>query len=296
MRIERLENSKHKQERVLVYLEDGTLLRITGAELLQFGLYQGLDLPPETLEELRAAARRSDTRRRGASMASGRMLSKKELTERLTKKGASPDDAAETADWLEDLGAVDDAAYAGVIVRHYGGMGYGAARVRQELHRRGVPKELWDEALEQLAAGEGALSLPEGVEAVCRGGVLTLCMAETAPEETVLRRGENPYGAGYLVVSRSPMEGALALRCGAEQRLTARCWRREDRLTLPDGRGARSLKRLMAERGVRPENRRKIPVLCVDGVAAAAWGIGVDRSFLPEPSGEGIYYIIMRES
>lgn len=56
MRIERLENSKHKQERVLVYLEDGTLLRITGAELLQFGLYQGLDLPPDTLEELRAAA------------------------------------------------------------------------------------------------------------------------------------------------------------------------------------------------------------------------------------------------
>ena len=42
MRIERLENSKHKQERVLVYLEDGTLLRITGAELLQFGLYHGL--------------------------------------------------------------------------------------------------------------------------------------------------------------------------------------------------------------------------------------------------------------
>ena len=151
MRIERLENSKHKQERVLVYLEDGTLLRITGAELLQFGLYQGLDLPPETLEELRAAARRS------ASMASGRMLSKKELTERLTKKGASPDDAAETADWLEDLGAVDDTAYAGVIVRHYGAMGCGAARVRQELHRRGVPKELWDEALKQLPPPQEAI-------------------------------------------------------------------------------------------------------------------------------------------
>ena len=33
-------------------------------------------------------------------------------------------------------------------------MGYGAARVRQELHRRGVPKELWDEALEQLPPPE----------------------------------------------------------------------------------------------------------------------------------------------
>ena len=35
MRIERIEKSKHKQERVLVHLEDGNILRITGAELLQ---------------------------------------------------------------------------------------------------------------------------------------------------------------------------------------------------------------------------------------------------------------------
>ena len=52
MRIARIEKSKHKQERVLVYLEDGSILRITGAELLQFGLYQGLDLTPETLAAL----------------------------------------------------------------------------------------------------------------------------------------------------------------------------------------------------------------------------------------------------
>ena len=93
MRIERLENSKRKQERVLVHLEDGNILRITGAELLQFGLYQGLDLTAETLAALEAAARRSDTKRRGANMAAGRMLSKKELTTRLTKKGAAPEDA-----------------------------------------------------------------------------------------------------------------------------------------------------------------------------------------------------------
>ncbi len=157
MRIERLENSKHKQERVLVYLEDGSILRITGAELLQFGLYQGLDLPPDVLADLQAAARRSDTKRRGANMAAGRMLSKKELTSRLTKKGAAPEDAADTADWLEELGAVDDAAYAGVIARHYGAMGYGPGRVRQELHRRGVPRELWDAALAQLPPPQEAI-------------------------------------------------------------------------------------------------------------------------------------------
>ena len=157
MRIERLENSKRKQERVLVHLEDGNILQITGAELLQFGLYQGLDLTPETLAALEAAARRSDTKRRGANMAAGRMLSKKELTSRLTRKGASPEDAADTADWLEELGAVDDAAYAGVIARHYGTLGYGPARVKQELHRRGIPKELWDGALAQLPPAQDTI-------------------------------------------------------------------------------------------------------------------------------------------
>ena len=30
-------------------------------------------------------------------------------------------------------------------------MGYGPARVREKLYEKGVPRELWDEALEELA-------------------------------------------------------------------------------------------------------------------------------------------------
>ena len=157
MRIDRIEKSKHKQERVLVFLEGGDLLRITGAELLRFGLYKGMDLTPELVVELQAAAQKSELKQTAARMASGQMLSKKEVQRRLTKKGATEQEAEKTADWLESLGAVDDAGYAGVIVRHYGAMGYGAGRVRQELHRRGVPKELWDAALEQLPPPEEAI-------------------------------------------------------------------------------------------------------------------------------------------
>ena len=152
------------------------------------------------------------------------------------------------------------------------------------------------EALERLAAGEGVLALPGGAEAVCRDGVLTLRPAAAPPEETVLREGENPFGGGWILVSRTPMEGGLALRCGPGQVLTARRWRRDDRLALAESRGARSVKRLLAERGVTPEKRETIPVLCVDGAAAAVWGVGTDRSFLPEVSGENIYYIIMGEN
>ena len=158
MRIERIEKSKHKQERVLVFLEGGDLLRITGAELLRFGLYKGMDLSPALVVELQAAAQQSQLKQTAARMASGRMLSKKEVQHRLTKKGATEEQAADTADWLETLGAVDDEGYAGVIVRHYGAMGYGPGRVKQELHRRGVPRELWDEALETAPDAQETLA------------------------------------------------------------------------------------------------------------------------------------------
>lgn len=157
MRITRIENSKHVQERVLVYLEEGDPLRVTSHELLQFGLYQGMDLSPELVVQLQNAGKRSESRVKAARMASGRMLSRKELTDRLSRKGIDLDTAEETADWLESLGAVDDAAYAGVIVRHYAASGYGPGRVRQELQKRGIPRALWDEALTQLPDSADAI-------------------------------------------------------------------------------------------------------------------------------------------
>lgn len=155
--IERIQPSLHKKDRVLVYLTGGDLLRITPEELLRFGLRPDQELTEDVLEELRRAAARSQTRQRAAELASGRMLSRKELSDRLVKKGADPQEAQETAQWLADLGAVDDAAYAGVIARHYAAMGYGPGRVRQELQRRGVPRDLWEDALAQLPDPEEAI-------------------------------------------------------------------------------------------------------------------------------------------
>ena len=156
MRIVKIKNSKHVQERVLVYLEEGDPLRITSHELLQFGLYQGMDLSPAVVVQLQASGKRSESRVKAARLASGRMLSRKELMDRLNRKGIDLDTAEETADWLEELGAVDDAAYAGVIARHYGGS-YGPGRVRQELQKRGIPRELWDDALAQLPDSAGTI-------------------------------------------------------------------------------------------------------------------------------------------
>ena len=159
MKVERIERSKHKQERVLVYLEGGDLLRITEGELLRFGLSAGLDIDAETVVELQRSAARSEMRVRAANMVSARPLSRRELTKRLCEKGAAEADAEETADWLEEIGALNDGDYAAMLARHYSGAGYGEAKIRDELYRRGVPRELWEEALS---------ALPEAQETIMR--------------------------------------------------------------------------------------------------------------------------------
>lgn len=122
-------------------------LRITEDELLHFGLYTGLDIDDATVVELQKCSARSQTKARAANMISARPLSRRELEKRLRDKGATDEDAASAADWLENIGALDDAAYAAMLVRHYSAAGYGAARIRDELFRRGVPREHWEDAL-----------------------------------------------------------------------------------------------------------------------------------------------------
>ena len=157
MRIVELKPSRHGQGRFLAKLEDGDILRLTEEELLRFRLRQGMELDGEALEALRASAKASKAKAAAANIIGSRALSKRELTRRLVKKGNDETDAQAAADWLEDIGAVNDAAYAASLVRHYGEKGYGPARVREELRRRGVDRALWDEALEELPDPAGIL-------------------------------------------------------------------------------------------------------------------------------------------
>ena len=150
MRLEEVKRYERRKGRLLVKLEDGDILRVTEEELLRFGLRAGMELDEEQLAALRASARASSAKAQAANIIGSRALSKHDLEKRLMKKGADEADAKAAADWLEGIGAVDDASYAAALARHYGERGYGPARVREELRRRGVPRELWDAALEEL--------------------------------------------------------------------------------------------------------------------------------------------------
>lgn len=170
----------------MVKLEDGNILRVTEEEVLRFSLAAGMELDDESLEALDESAQRSAVRAAAASMIGSRPLSKKELTRRLVRKGADEEDAGEAADWLEDIGAVNDREYAAMLVRHYAGKGYGRARIREEMYRRGVDRELWDQALEELP--DQSETLDRLIQKKCRGDLSDRREVRRV-SDSLLRRG-----------------------------------------------------------------------------------------------------------
>lgn len=150
MRIERIEASKHKKGRVLVFLEDGACLKITEQELLDFGLRGGDELSPAQLKKLKEAAGVSNTKATAADLIGKRAMSRANLEKKLREKGASEAEARYAGEWLEAIGALNDAEYAAIVARHYGQMGYGPRYVQEKLREKGVPRELWEDALEHL--------------------------------------------------------------------------------------------------------------------------------------------------
>ena len=150
MRIDRIEASKHKRGRVLVFLADGSLLKVTEQELLTFGLRSGDELDEETLTRLKEAAGVSNIKTTAADLVGRRAMSRRDLEKKLQEKGASETEARYAGEWLEAIGALDDGAYAAALVRHCGDMGYGPRRAREKLREKGVPQELWDVALDEL--------------------------------------------------------------------------------------------------------------------------------------------------
>ena len=190
MRIDRIESSRHKKGRVLVFLEDGACLKITEQELLDFGLRSGDELSPALLAKLKEAAGISNTKATAADLIGKRAMSRCHLEQKLREKGASQAEARYAGEWLEAIGALNDAEYAAILVRHYGQMGYGPRYVQEKLREKGVPRELWEDALEEL---------PEAAEQIDRFLSSKLRGRDPDPREkkrltdALMRRG---YGWG----------------------------------------------------------------------------------------------------
>ena len=134
--------------RYYVKFEDGSTLRLYRQTVEDYAIYAGREMDDAELERLHTDAGKMSAKMRATRILAATDVSKRDLKQRLIQKGETPEQAAEAVAWLEDLNLVDDARTAEILVRRCAAKGYGIARAKQMLYEKRIPKEYWDEALD----------------------------------------------------------------------------------------------------------------------------------------------------
>ena len=181
MRIRKLAPSVRVGGRWLCHLEDGTILRLGESEVVAFGLGTGKELDEAELSALTEAARAAQVREKAVELLSARPRNRE-------KEPLCGREAAEAAaDWLEGLGYLDDGQYARTVAEHCAAKGYGPGRIREELYRRGVPRDCWDGTLEGLSGPEEAIDA--FLQRKLRGAELSDPKVRRRAADALARRG-----------------------------------------------------------------------------------------------------------
>lgn len=128
-----------------------------------------------------------ETRKKALSLLERRDYGSEELCAKLVEKGAEPDEARAAVQYMVRVGFIDDERYAAMVVRHYAAKGYGVGRVREELRRRKLDRELWDAALAELPEPD------ETVDALLRAKL----RGKAADRDTIRKAGAALVRRGF---------------------------------------------------------------------------------------------------
>ena len=156
MKITAIEPQKHDPDRVSVFVDGefrmGVSVEIAHAAHLRVG--------DEVAEALLAEVERRDrgwqAREAALHLLAVRPRAAVELARRLRMKGYEPEVTDEVIERLRELGMIDDAAFAGTLVRDRVRLRpSGARRLQSELRAKGVDEEVAREAIRDTLEGEG---------------------------------------------------------------------------------------------------------------------------------------------
>ena len=128
-----------------------------------------------------------ETRKKALALLDRRDYGSEELCAKLIEKGAEPDEARAAVRYMIRVGFIYDERYAAMVARHYAAKGYGAGRVREELRRRKLDRELWDAALAELPEPD------ETVDALLRAKL----RGKAADRDTVRKAGAALVRRGF---------------------------------------------------------------------------------------------------
>ena len=139
-----------------------------------------------------------------------------------------------------------------------------------------------------LTLDRGQLSMPYGVTVLRESAALRFFKAASAPAVQAVSVGETvTFGQWQVSLAESAGEGVL-ISISETADLTVTAWDSKDRLN------GRTVKRLCGERGISPQERDRLPVLRVNGIAAAVPGLPIQENFAPDRYERAVRVIFLK--
>ncbi len=146
-----------KKDKIHIYIEEEYTLTVDRDFFLNLGIKNGYDISCDELNEL---TQKITTRRafnKAVDLLSRRDHSKKELADKLKQKGYG-NDFEEVFEKLESYGYLDDERFARNYVKQLIDFkAFGKMRLKQELIKKGIDRDLISEILEEIEPDEDAL-------------------------------------------------------------------------------------------------------------------------------------------
>lgn len=168
MQITRIEQQKRKQNRYSIYVDGEFALGVDEEILLSFKLHERMEIDASLLEKITHAEEKRKVKEWALTLLSYRARSKKELVDRLKQKNKRTNEQKnkriqfiqEVVNELEALGLINDFEFASIWVRERG-KSYGPFRLRNELFKKGIKKEIIDRLLSEFNELELAKNIAE---------------------------------------------------------------------------------------------------------------------------------------
>lgn len=133
-----------------VTFDNGAQVRSTLNAVTDCRISEGKCLSRDEYDGFVYASERSMCMEHAVRLLSLRPMSRKELAKKLTEKGEDRDISENVSERMAELGLIDELSYSRAVVRHYAEKGFGRSRIISELIRRGIPRDLFEEALEEM--------------------------------------------------------------------------------------------------------------------------------------------------
>ena len=143
------DRTRARNRAIALRLDDEAWLRVSEAELVEFGFHEGATVSPEEQARIETGLARARSRAFVVRSLAVRAQSIAELERKLAERSIPPAIAKEAIELARGYGYLDDGALAGQLARGMRERGYGRRRAERSLRLRGIPDELAVTALDE---------------------------------------------------------------------------------------------------------------------------------------------------